>query len=220
MGYSEKGLAKRLMSIYDALYAHFGPQYWWPADTDIEMIVGAILTQNTAWTNVEKALAMLRKYNALEIETLYRLPEQRLATLIQSSGFFQLKARRLKALIHFIFSAYEGSLIRMFAESPQVLRERLLGVNGVGPETADSILLYAGRFPIFVVDAYTRRVFLRHHLIRKSDGYRETQASVMRALPQHVPLFNEYHALLVRVAKTYCKKGEPNCEACPLNRFL
>ncbi len=207
------------MEMYQGLHDHFGPQHWWPAETPTEMIIGAVLTQNTAWRNVEVALSVLRQQNLLTLSALHAVSENRLALFIRSSGFFNVKARRLKNLVGFIHETYGGSLDRMFAQAGKTLRAQLLSVSGIGPETADSILLYAGAFPIFVVDAYTRRIFLRHRLIDTSDGYASVQSFFMRRLPHRAPLFNEYHALIVRTAKVYCKR-EPACEVCPLGYLM
>ncbi len=203
------------MNIYERLHARFGPQRWWPAQTACEMIVGAVLTQNTAWSNVEKAIAVLRAREMLHLDALHRVSMRDLADAIRASGFFNLKARRLKALVDFIVVRY-GTLARMFAQDAVTLRAELLRVNGIGPETADSILLYAGGVPIFVVDAYTRRVFLRHGLIQEADDYHDIQALFMAHLTRDAVLFNEYHALIVRAAKYHCKKTAPDCATCPL----
>jgi len=207
------------MEIYRKLYDRFGPQHWWPAQTRTEMIVGAVLTQNTAWRNVESALSILRSRNLLALDALRTISEKELATLIRVSGFFNVKAHRLKNLIQFIQNTYAGNLDSMFAQKQETLREQLLGVSGIGAETADSILLYAGQIPSFVVDAYTRRIFFRHGLVTPSDDYSAIQHLFMRHLPRQAPLFNEYHALIVRTAKVYCKR-EPQCGACPLGYLM
>ena len=181
------------------------------------MIVGAVLTQNTAWRNVEKAMANLRARNLLDLSALHQVADTDLAAAIRPSGFFNLKTRRLKALVGWIVGRYGGSIERMFSGETAALREELLAVEGVGPETADSILLYAGQRPIFVIDAYTRRIFLRHGFIVESDDDAAVQDIFMRHLPHDATLFNEYHALIVRTAKEYCKKRDPNCDACPLS---
>ncbi len=204
-----------LMEIYQRLYKHFGPQHWWPAQTPFEMMVGAVLTQNAAWSNVEKALVPLRKRGLLTPLAMHRLPEKVLARMIRPCGFFNVKARRLKALTEFIFQQYGGSLTRMFSEEGETLREHLLDVKGMGPETADSILLYAGQFTVFVVDAYTRRIFSRHDFIDGAEDYHDIQAFFMRQLPEKPQLFNEYHALIVKTGKSFCK-SRPDCSACPL----
>ena len=209
--------AARLLLIYNRLFARFGPQRWWPAETACEMIVGAVLTQNTAWRNVEKAIANLRARNLLDLFALHRVADADLAAAIRPSGFFNLKTRRLKALVGWIVRRYGGLIERMFSEETEALREELLAVEGIGPETADSILLYAGRRPIFVIDAYTRRIFLRHGFINEADDASAIQDIFMKHLPHDAALFNEYHALIVRTAKEHCKKRDPDCDACPLS---
>lgn len=180
------------------------------------MIVGAVLTQNTAWRNVEKAIANLRAANLLNLVALHNIADADLAAAIRPSGFFNLKTLRLKALVGWIIERHGGSIKRMFSEETAALRGELLGVKGIGPETVDSILLYAGQKPIFVIDAYTRRIFLRHGFIAASDDDAAVQHIFMKSLPHDAALFNEYHALIVRTAKDYCKKRKPNCDACPL----
>ena len=203
---------------HQLLYA-YGPQQWWPGETDFEVIVGAILTQNTAWQNVEKAIAHLRRARLLTPQALYRVSEKRLASLIRPSGYFNIKAGRLKSFIRFLFREYQGSLKVMFKEPIGTLRAKLLRVKGIGPETADSILLYAGGLPTFVVDAYTRRVFSRHRLVDEDIGYESLKNFFMSRLPPDAALFNEYHALVVKVGKERCRK-DPLCNGCPLEKFL
>ncbi len=205
-----------LLEIYHRLYTAFGPQRWWPAKSRFEMIVGAILTQNTAWKNVEKAIRSLKENAVLHPRAMKEISQSELGLLIRSSGFFNLKAARLKVWIAFLFDEYNGSLSRMFSEEGNRLREKLLAVKGLGPETVDSILLYAGNEPFFVVDAYTRRVFSRHNRIDPNDAYQAVQTFFMDRLPADPLLYNEYHALIVRLSKLFCKK-EPTCEACPLH---
>jgi endonuclease-3 related protein len=204
--------------IYQHLYKALGPQKWWPADSPFEVIIGAILTQNTSWKNVEKALGVLKRNKVLTPRKLYDIEEKRLAEAIRSSGFYNIKAKRIKHFIRFLFENYQGSLERMFLEDGGCLREKLMEVNGVGPETVDSILLYAGGKPFFVVDAYTKRILLRHDLISDNASYHDIQALFMDNLEKDVSMFNEYHALLVYVGKYFCKKI-PSCEGCPLKRF-
>ncbi len=201
--------------IYQKLYAHFGPQHWWPAESPFEVIIGAILTQNTAWTNVETAITELRKNNCLTLEAILNIPQEKLGTLIRSSGFFNQKVRRLKTITSFIFTNYEGSLDQMFSEPVEVLRENLLTLNGLGPETVDSILLYAGKHPVFVIDAYTKRIFSRHCLIDDKASYENIQDYFTSQQNHHTQTFNEYHALIVKTAKIYCKKTA-SCSDCPL----
>ena len=183
-----------------------------------EVIVGAVLTQNTAWVNVEKAIAQLRAADLLSLDALNAVSESKLAQCIRASGFFNLKARRLKAVTAFIFSEYEGSLERMFAAPGPKLQEKLLTVKGLGPETVDSILLYAGQKPFFVIDAYTRRIFSRHQWLDARKSYESLQAYFMSQQPRHTQTFNEYHALIVKTAKVYCKK-RADCDKCPLRIY-
>jgi len=233
---------------YTALLSRYGPQNWWPARSRFEVIVGAYLTQNTNWSNVEKALINLRRAHALSISAMRDLPLDELETLVRPSGYFRQKARNLKMFIAFLDRQYSGSLTRMFAEPTAKLRAELLELNGVGPETADSILLYAGNHPVFVVDAYTRRVLLRHGIIHEKTGYEEIRSMIEQAIsssegeslvaknagsdPRHsvsrmsssartelAQHYNELHALIVRVGNHYCR-AKPICEGCPLQTFL
>jgi endonuclease-3 related protein len=201
--------------LYEKLYRSIGPLNWWPADSPFEVIIGAILTQNTAWTNVEKAITALKEKTLLHPRRLYAIREKTLAGAIRSSGFFNLKAKRIRSFLRFLFRHYRGDLARMFAEETATLRGKLLRINGLGPETVDSILLYAGEKPVFVVDAYTRRILLRHRLISEDAGYEEIQKLFMENLESDVRLFNEYHALIVYVGKHFCRPVQ-NCGPCPL----
>ncbi len=206
-----------LNDIYDRLLARFGPQHWWPGETPFEVMVGAVLTQNTAWSNVEKAIANLKGQGLLDPARLFALPPLLLAEQIRPCGYFNLKAARLHNLLSLIAGRFDGDLDRFFATPLASLRQQLLEVKGIGPETADSILLYAAGKPIFVVDAYTHRLLSRHGLIAEEEAdYHQIQALFMDALPADVALFNEYHALIVRVGKEYCKKTGPRCGECPL----
>ncbi|MFQ5442424.1 MAG: endonuclease III domain-containing protein [Thermodesulfobacteriota bacterium] len=217
----EGGPETALMDYYETLLNAFGPQGWWPGRTRLEVIVGAILTQNTAWTNVEKAIKGLKKEGLLNPEGLRRLQTEKLAAIIRPAGYFNVKAARLKNFLRFLFKDYGGSLTRLFSTGGGGgLRERILEVNGIGPETADSILLYAGRRAEFVVDAYTKRVFSRHGFVKGAVGYEELKGLFMENLPLDVELFNEYHALIVRVGKYYCRPKKPLCRDCPLKVFL
>ena len=209
-----------LLNYYHKLYSAFGPQHWWPGENPFEIAVGAILTQNTSWKNVEKAIHSLKSKGLLSPDGIRLLSLAELAALIRSAGYFNLKAKRLKAFIEFLFSEYAGSLNGMFEEELFNLREKLLGVKGIGPETADSILLYAGEYPTFVVDVYTCRVLDRHNLMPFEPSYDEVQNLFARHLPEDASLFNEYHALFVKVGKEFCRKSTPLCEACPLREFL
>ncbi len=207
--------SERIAGFYDVLYKHYGPQGWWPAKTELECILGAILTQNTAWKNVEKAMENLKREELISIDKLALIPVQHLASLIRPSGYFNQKAAKIKNFINFILENYSGKLEEMFEEDTQTLRDKLLGIKGIGPETADSILLYAGKKPVFVIDAYTYRILSRHGMIPEESSYGEMQELFMGSLPEDVQVFNEYHALLVRVGKEQCKKT-PLCEGCPL----
>jgi endonuclease-3 related protein len=210
--------SEQLKKIYDLLYARFGPQDWWPGETPFEIIVGAVLTQNTNWGNVEKAIASLKKAKALTPEKLHKIKPAELAKLIRPAGYFNIKASRLKNLIGWLFKNYAGKLAKLKSIPTEQLRDELLGVSGVGPETADSILLYALDRPVFVIDAYTRRILSRHHLIKFEAGYEQIRAFFESNLPENTQLFNEYHALLVRTGKEFCKPT-PLCDNCPLKRL-
>src|SRR3989338_89690 len=205
-----------LEAIYAKLYRHFGPQSWWPGETPFEVIVGAILTQNTNWQNVAKAIDNLKEARVLTPQKLHSLPIDRLALLIRPSGYFNIKAKRLKSFLDFLFKNYQGKLEKMFVQPLDELRQEILSVKGVGPETADSILLYAGGYPIFVVDAYTKRIFSRQKLLSEDAGYHQVQELFTQSLKKDVQLFNEYHALIVRLGKDFCKKTKPKCEICPI----
>lgn len=207
-----------LLRIYSALLKAFGHQGWWPASSRFEVMVGAILTQNTAWTNVEKAIANLRREGLLNLKRLDKIPHRRLAKLIRPAGYFNIKAKRLKSFICFLKESSRGNLDRLFRIPLDRLRHRLLAVHGVGPETADSILLYAGGKPIFVIDAYTKRFLIRHKLARGKPSYDEMQDLFMKNLPRSVELFKDYHAQIVQLGKTYCRKT-PRCLSCPLRDF-
>jgi endonuclease-3 related protein len=246
---------EHIRTYFRTLYGAWGHQHWWPAQTPFEVIVGAYLTQNTSWTNVERALENLRRARVLSVSGIRRTPLRRLETLIRSSGYFRQKASRLKAFVKFLDERYGGSVSRMFAESTAKLREELLALSGVGPETADSILLYAGDRASFVVDAYTRRILERHGMAESRTGYEEIRKLFERSLgpladealqsssvtahdaaprgSSHPPsrmsvakrdaliqVFNEMHGLIVGVGKNYCKKSQPECERCPLQKFL
>jgi endonuclease-3 related protein len=246
-----------IRSYYRTLFQAWGPQHWWPAQSPFEMIVGAFLTQNTAWTNVEKALANLRATRLLSVSGIRRVPMAELERLIRPSGYFRQKANRLKLFIAHLDKHYGGSLTKLLSRSTNRLRKELLGLNGVGPETADSILLYAGNHPVFVVDAYTRRILIRHTIIGEDAKYEEIRQVFERALTPlaesvevstengkphlaagfrgaaHPPsamstakrtaltqVYNEMHGLIVGVGKNYCRKSQPRCDQCPLQKFL
>jgi endonuclease-3 related protein len=212
-------VAARLKGLYQTLARTFGPQGWWPGRTRFEVIVGAILTQNTSWRNVARAIQRLREARLLTPARLAALPQPQLAAYIRPAGYYNIKADRLKRFLDFLQGRYGLSLRRMLARQPSVLRRELLAVRGIGPETADSILLYAGGIPSFVVDAYTRRILGRHGLARPGARYDEIQRLFMQALPPDARLFNEYHALLVAVGKDFCRP-RPRCAGCPLRADL
>lgn len=209
-------MSQRLLRIFRLLIERYGPQGWWPADSKLECIIGAILAQNTSWKNVEKAIENLKRGGLLSLEALSRASIEEISTLIKPSGYYNQKAIKIKNFINFLEDAYNGDLERMLGEETWSLREKLLGLKGIGPETADSILLYASGKPIFVVDAYTIRILGRHGIIEKDSSYQRVQETLMEALPEDSELFSEFHALLVRLAKDHCRKGEAICMGCPL----
>ena len=205
--------SRRLRAVYRRLLARYGPQHWWPARTPFEVIVGAVLTQNTAWTNVERAIANLEAAGALEAEALLELPEQRLAGLLRPSGYFNVKATRLRAVCAWYVAHGGHALLRRWPSAR--LRDALLGLHGVGPETADDILLYAFGRPVFVIDAYTRRLFSRLGLIEGREPYEVLRGACEQALGHDAPLFNDYHAQIVQHAKVHCRP-RPRCAGCCL----
>lgn len=207
-----------LLDIFEKLHQRYGPQYWWPGQTRFEIIVGAILTQNTNWGNVEKAIINLKNAECLSPEKLHALGVDQLAQLIRPAGYFNIKAQRLKNFLDWLFEKHDGSLEGVEQMSLYDLRQELLNIKGIGPETADSICLYAFEKPIFVVDAYTGRIFGRHQLIENPATYEDIQNLFQSNLENDVKLFNEYHALLVRLGKEHCKP-RPRCEDCPLEEL-
>lgn len=209
-------MKQQLLDIYNALHSHYGPQHWWPGETPFEVMVGAILTQNTNWGNVERAIANLKDADKLSPEAINYVPEAELAELIRPSGYYNIKAKRLKAFVRYFVERYEGSIGRMKREDCAKLRREVLAVNGIGPETADSILLYALDCPTFVVDAYTKRIFSRHGFFPETADYHEVQQFFMEGLPKDARLYNEYHALIVKLAKDRCIKKAGKCELCVL----
>lgn len=206
----------KLVHMFHLMFERFGPQDWWPAETELEVMVGAILTQNTNWKNVEKAIANLKRKGLLSFEALSSLTVDELAEEIRPAGYFNVKAGRLKNLITFVQEHYDGKLNRCLQAETGVLREGFLSVKGVGPETADSMLLYAAQRPVFVVDTYSFRIMNRHGLVFEKAGYEDLQEIFTDNLPEDVELFNEFHALIVQIGKDYCRKN-PRCEECPLN---
>jgi endonuclease-3 related protein len=208
-------MREKLLDIYERLFDHYGPQSWWPADDPFEVIVGAILTQSTAWTNVEQAISNLKAAKGLTPTALYDLPLDRLTQLIRPSGYYNAKALKLKAFADRLHSKYNSDLERLFTLHTATLRPELLSIYGIGEETADSIILYAAGRPIFVIDAYTRRIASRLGLAPEKDSYSAFQALFTENLPHNEGLFNEYHALLVRQGKEVCRKM-PRCTLCCL----
>jgi endonuclease-3 related protein len=248
-----------IRTYYRTLFQAWGRQHWWPAQSPFEVIVGAFLTQNTAWTNVEQALENLRAARLLSVSGIRRVPLTELERLIRPSGYFRQKANRLKLFIAHLDEHYAGSLTKLLSRPAHQLREELLILNGIGPETADSILLYAGNHPVFVVDAYTRRIIVRHAILSEDATYEEIRELFERALTPlaasveasaenrngredleagfrgaaHPPsamstakrtaltqVYNEMHGLIVGVGKNYCRKSQPRCDQCPLQKFL
>lgn len=216
-----KNLMKdQLLKIYQILFNALGPQDWWPGDTPLEICIGAILTQNTNWKNVEKAIGNLKNADILDLKGLYTIDTGDLAELIRPSGYYNIKAKRLKSFINTLFMDFEGNLNNLLGLPLPELRDRLLSIKGIGPETADSIILYAAEKPIFVIDAYTRRIFSRHFPeIPEDIPYHDLQNIFMDTLQSDTQIFNEYHALLVMVGKNYCRKN-PRCEECPLGKDI
>lgn len=240
---------KQIQGMYGMLARTWGPQHWWPAQSRFEVIVGAFLTQNTSWSNVELAMRQLRAAKVLSVSGIRGIPLDDLERLVRSSGYFRQKAQRLKNFVNFLDQNYAGSLTLMFAQSTSQLRDELLSLNGIGPETADSILLYAGQHPVFVVDAYTRRLAERHHIAPETASYDELRMMFERALDRvsvpltrgsflpdgasHPPsrmslakrcstaqIYNDMHGFMVGIGKNYCHKAKPDCEHCPLAAFL
>jgi len=212
--------APPLADYFHKLFDAHGPQHWWPGRSRFEVIVGAILTQSTSWTNVEAAIRNLRAARLLAPLAIRNISPAKLAKRIRPSGYFRQKAKKLKAFTHFLFSVYGGSLTRMFQTPTETLRGQLLSVHGIGPETADSILLYAGEHSVFVIDAYTRRIVERHSLATPKHSYEDLRSLFESNLPRDAQLFNEFHALIVHTGKNHCRKTNPACSACPLNLFL
>ena len=207
------------IGVYNKLYKFYGPQGWWPGRSRFEVIVGAILTQNTAWSNVEKAIRNLKSSDILPLPLrLHKLGVKRLARLIRPAGYYNVKTKRLRNFTTFLKEKHGGDLNRLAKVKTPRLREELLAINGIGPETCDSILLYAFSRPVFVVDAYTKRILDRHGMDEAASGYEAAQKLFMENLPTDAKLFNEYHALIVRLAKDYCRT-RPRCEKCPLKEI-
>jgi len=211
-------ISNQLNEIYQLLFQRFGPQHWWPGETQFEIITGAILTQNTNWSNVEKAIANLKSAQLLTPEKLHNIELSKLAELIRPAGYYNIKAKRLKNFLNWLFNDYDGLLANVEKLNTDQLRSELSGINGIGPETCDSILLYAFNKKTFVIDAYTARIAARHKLIEAGADYEQLQYLFQSNLPADTKLFNEYHALLVRAGKKFCKP-KARCEGCPLEKL-
>ncbi|NOQ42467.1 MAG: endonuclease III domain-containing protein [Desulfuromusa sp.] len=203
-----------LLHIYQILLGHYGPRDWWPAESPFEVVVGAILTQNTNWNNVEKAIVNLRQADALTLEAILNLEREELEQLIHPSGFFRQKAERLQLFCHYLHEHYRGSFESLFDQELNQIREELLRLKGIGPETADSILLYAGKLPSFVIDTYTNRLFGRLGLLSGTEKYSAVRDLFMSHLPEDIQLYSEYHALIITHGKSFCRK-KPLCNSCP-----
>lgn len=223
----KKNIPRTLSDVYERLFAHFGPQNWWPGDTPFEIAVGAILTQNTNWGNVERAINNLKKNKMLTPKKLGTLTQSKLAELIRPAGYYNIKAKRLKNFLQFLAESSGGSLKDLARRETTALRTALLSVNGVGPETADSILLYALEKEVFVVDAYTRRFLTRHKILSGKEDYETVRNMFEDSFPvtktpnkygRRLQFFNEFHALIVMLGKNYCKP-KPKCQDCPLNNL-
>ena len=207
-----------LLKTHNILLKRFGEQHWWPADTPFEVVIGAILTQSTSWKNVEKAIDNLKNIDALNAEHLHKIDVDELATLIKSAGYYNAKARKLKEFINHLYRNYDGDLACMFESDGRKLRKELLSIWGIGPETADSVVLYAAQKPEFVVDAYTKRIFSRLGYVKENIDYAGLKKFSEQNLPRDVKIYNEFHALLVRLGKEHCKKTKPLCAKCPLEK--
>jgi len=211
-------VGQKLEQIFELLFERFGPQYWWPGETKDEIITGAILTQNTNWQNVEKALSNLKKASLMSLDKLYSLRQEQLAELIRPAGYYNIKAKRLAAFLKWLFEQHNGRLSETESMKTETLRQELLQINGIGRETADSILLYAFERPVFVVDAYTYRIATRHQLIEPECDYEQLRSLFEDNLEDDVKLFNEFHALLVRTGKDFCRP-KARCAGCPLEKL-
>jgi endonuclease III related protein len=222
---SRKPFARSLRRAYRLLLAHFGHQNWWPAQSPFEVCVGAILTQNTNWSNVERAIANLRAAHCLEPERLFALPDSDVASLIRPAGYFNVKTRRLRAFVHVLVNAHQTSLPHLLQGTRAEARARLLAIPGIGPETADSMLLYSGAHLSFVIDAYTRRIFARHGWCAPDTPYEQLQTLCESSLIDRPPdrlldYWQDYHAQLVQTGKHFCRPAQPRCEPCPLRALL
>lgn len=217
MKQGKESTKKQLMLFYDKMLAHFGPRNWWPGETPFEVVIGAILTQSVAWRNVEKAISNLKKAQLLDIDKLHKADPESVALHIVPTLYYRMKAHKLKAFVHVLVEKYGCVLAKMFDQDMLQLREELLSIYGIGPETADSIILYAAEKPIFVVDAYTKRIFQRLGIFPADIDYTGMQNYFMTHLPADVGLYNEYHALIVGIGNQFCASKNPVCVNCPLN---
>jgi len=212
-------IQERLLSIFNTLLHSFGKRHWWPGETTLEIIIGAVLTQNTSWKNVEKAIKNLKRHDALNIDRLHRMDKTELARIILPSGFYNIKSDRLKNIIDVIYNDYDSNISKLYSVNVWHTRDKLLAIKGIGKETADSIILYALNKPIFVIDAYTKRFLQNHRLYNGESDYDSLQQFFMKNLPEDTYLFNEFHALIVYLCQNFCKKI-PVCEECPLKEDL
>jgi endonuclease III related protein len=215
----------QLRKAYKLMLGYFDHQKWWPGDSPFEICVGAILTQNTNWQNVERAIENLREHQSLDLQVMNSIENDQLASLIRPAGYYNLKARRLKSFTKFIVDEYGGRLDRLFESDTHTVREQLLEVKGIGPETADSILLYAGDHPSFVIDAYTKRIFSRHSWVSQNADYDEMKQLCEQNLsektgPARLDYWQDYHAQLVMIGKDFCRPNNPRCDTCPLQPLL
>jgi endonuclease-3 related protein len=215
---TKKIFARRLTKIYNILLKSHGPQHWWPGDSPFEIMTGAVLTQNTNWSNVSKAIDNLKGAGLLDPKKLLK-NKSKVSQLVKPSGFYRLKGQRLLAFCEYYVTRYQASTGQMKKRNLKILRRELLSINGIGMETADSILLYALDRPVFVIDAYTRRIFSRHGYFDYNEPYDNIRLLFERNLPRKSKIYNEYHALLVKLGKTKCRKNEPLCNTCPLQHI-
>jgi len=212
-------IRERLLWIFNTLLHSFVKRHWWPGETALEIIIGAVLTQNTSWKNVEKAIENLKRHDAVNVDRLYSMDKTELARIILPSGFYNIKSNRLKNLIDVIYNEYDSNISNLYSINVWHTREKLLAIKGIGKETADSIILYALNKPIFVIDAYTKRFLQNHRLYNGESDYDSLQRFFMENLPADTYLFNEFHALIVYLCQNFCKKI-PVCEGCPLREDL